>query len=272
MSSISKKSEKPEKPEKTIKIKKKENAGTRELKKAIKILLENGYEYTSSIPAEFTHPSPKHSISYRKYPVDPYNNWQMSNRNDSEIEVIFTEVKTIPREISESLRELGYEVNQSTEYVNYSGHSLAVFKKKEIGTGIKVTTDVNGKESRMVDINAVKGETTVLVLYDDDFDHENAKKYHIKSKYHTKDEPDYEDRKDPYASAYEELNPKEKKEALEEGKINATMLAITFMKSLTDDIKKEIKKEIKEKHGGRTIKTIRSIKKKQTRKTKKRTV
>jgi len=263
MSSISKKSENPEKPEK--KIKKKENAGTRELKKSIKILLENGYEYTGSIPAEFTHPSPKHSISYRKYPVDTYNNWQMSSRNDSEIELIFTEVKTIPREISESLRDLGYEVNQSTEYVNYSGCSLAVFKKKEFGTGIKVTTDVNGKKTRMVDIHELKGETTVFVLYDDDFDHENAKKYHEKAN------PDYEDRKDPYASAYEDLEPEEKKEALEEGKIKATFLAKTFMDSLTDEIKKEIK-EIKEKHGGRTIKTIRSIKKKQTRKTKKRSV
>ena len=265
MSSISNKSEKPEK------TKKKENAGTRELKKAIKILLENGYEYTGSTPAEFTHPSPQHSISYRKYPVDAYNNWQMSNRNDSEIELIFTEVKTIPREIFSELRELGYEVNQSTEYVNYSGCSLAVFKKKEIGTDIKISTDVNGKKTRMVDINAIKGETTVFVLYDDDFDHENAKKYHIKSKYHEKANPDYEDRKDPYASAYEDedLNPEQRKEALEKGKKKATFLAKTFMDSLTKEIKKEIK-EKKEKHGGRSIKTRtrKSIKTRKTRKNK----
>lgn len=265
MSSISNKSEKPEK------TKKKENAGTRELKKAIKILLENGYEYTGSTPAEFTHPSPQHSISYRKYPVDTYNNWQMSNRNDSEIELIFTEVKTIPREIFSELRELGYEVNQSTEYVNYSGCSLAVFKKKEIGTDIKISTDVNGKKTRMVDINAIKGETTVFVLYDDDFDHENAKKYHIKSKYHEKANPDYEDRKDPYASAYEDedLNPEQRKEALEKGKKKATFLAKTFMDSLTKEIKKEIK-EKKEKHGGRSIKTRtrKSIKTRKTRKNK----
>jgi len=44
----------------------------------------------------------------------------------------------------------------------------------------------------------------------------------VKSKYHEKANPDYEDRKDPYASAYEDLEPEEKKEALEEGKIKAT--------------------------------------------------
>lgn len=214
-----------------------ENAGTRELKSVIKILLDNGYTYKYSVPANFSHPSPKNSVTYKKWPVEAYISWEGDYKNDSGIQLIFEPVTRIPAGISKSLRDLSYNTTIS-DHINIEmitpGDSLAVFNKQEIGTDIKIITDDNGKKTRMVDINSVKGETIVLVQYDDNFDNQKAEKYYGKSYY-----GDYVQIKDP--SLYERKKPKKQEEALMLAEIKTTKLATTFIQSLVDELDKKQK-------------------------------
>ena len=174
-----------------------ENHGTRALKTTIKALLDNGFKYKGSAHAIFPQPESGTYVAYINDTIQRYNNWQGTDRNDSEIVLIFEPVKhqtEIPQEI---LLELGYEphvLSGHGQLVHSSGDSTAIFEKKiekkTIGTELVEKTKEDGKKVKVVDTKAVKTQSvlqksvlTVIVQYDSDFDHQNAKKYYKKVKY-----------------------------------------------------------------------------------------
>jgi hypothetical protein len=167
-----------------------ENAGTREFKKIIKLLLDKGFEYKGSAPAVFPQPFKGTYVAYENRNIEAYNNWQDNLRNDSHILLIFEPVKhktEIP-----SLPGYKYHVlDHEGSVVSSPGDSVAIFEKKIIGTELVEKTREDGKKVKVVDTKAVKGVLTVIVQYDSDFDHQNAKKYYKKVKYGS-DEEDFE--------------------------------------------------------------------------------
>ena len=182
-----------------------ENAGTHDLKNTIEILLKNGYEYEGSAPSIFRQPLSGNYLAYKK-DVVPYDNWQWNYRNDANILLIFEPVPAITSGSFRELQDLGYTPYMfSSEYddveMTTPGDTLAIFTKKILGTDI-----IDGK----VNVNIVKGITSVMVKYDSDFDHKNAKKYYEKNEW----------------DEYEHSNP------------HNTKAATKFMKLLVKDIKK----------------------------------
>ena len=113
--------------------KKLENNGTRALKTTIKALLNNGFKYKGSAHAIFPQPESGTYVAYINDNIERYNNWQGTDRNDSEIVLIFEHVKhqtEIPQEI---LLELGYKphvLSGHGQLVHSSGDSTAIFEKK----------------------------------------------------------------------------------------------------------------------------------------------
>jgi hypothetical protein len=167
-----------------------ENAGTREFKKIIKLLLDKGFEYKGSAPAVFPQPSKRTYVAYENRNIEAYNNWQDNHRNDSHILLIFEPVKhktEIPSLPGYKPHTLSYEGS----VVSSPGDSVALFEKKIIGTELVEKTREDGKKVKVVDTKAVKGVLTVIVQYDSDFDHQNAEKYYKKVKY-SSDEEDFE--------------------------------------------------------------------------------
>jgi hypothetical protein len=162
-----------------------ENHGTRALKTTIKALLDNGFKYKGSAHAIFPQPESGTYVAYRNDNIEAYNNWQDNFRNDSQIVLIFEPVRhrnKIPQEI----RRLGYKhyvLSNEGILVHSPGDSTAIFEKKIIGTELVEKTKEDGKKVKVVDTKAVKSVLTVIVQYDSDFDHQNAKKYYKKNKY-----------------------------------------------------------------------------------------
>jgi hypothetical protein len=179
----------------SIKPRELENAGTREFKKIIKLLLDKGFEYKDSAPAVFPQPSKGTYVAYENINIEAYNNWQDNNRNDSHILLIFKPVKH-KTEIPQEILSLGYKhyvFDKEYEETIWDspGDSVAKFEKKILGTELVEKTREDGKKVKVVDTKAVKGVLTVIVQYDSDFDHQNANKYYKKVKYGS-DEDDFE--------------------------------------------------------------------------------
>ena len=172
-----------------------ENHGTRALKTTIKALLDNGFKYKGSAHAIFPQPESGTYVAYRNNNIEPYINWQGTDiRNDSEIVLIFNS-KRQP-EIHREIKELGYEpyvLYGEGTLVHFSGSSTAIFVKKIIGTELVEKTREDGKKVKVVDTKAVKSVLTVIVQYDSDFDHQNAKKYYKKVKYGSDEEYQHHD-------------------------------------------------------------------------------
>jgi len=201
-----------------------ENNGTRALKKTIKALLDKGFEYIGSAHAYFTQPKSGSYVAYRNNNIEPYNNWQVNFRNDSEILLIFKTVK-YQNEIPQEIQGLGYKpyyLPYEGSILHSPGDSIAIFKKKIIGTELVEKTREDGKKVKVVDTKAVKDVLTVIVQYDSDFDHINAKKYYKKVKNGSdEDDEEYEH--------HDELNPEIIKKL--------TKAAHKFMKSIVKEVK-----------------------------------
>jgi len=196
-----------------------ENNGTRVLKKTIKALLDKGFEYIGSAHAHFTQPKSGSYVAYRNNNIEPYNNWQDNFRNDSEILLIFKPDMT---EIHQEIQGLGYKpyhLLYEGSILHSPGDSIAFFKKKIIGTELVEKTREDGKKVKVVDTKAVKDVLTVIVQYDSDFDHINAKKYYKKVKNGSDEEYEHHD----------ELNQKIIKKL--------TKAAHKFMKSIVKEVK-----------------------------------
>jgi hypothetical protein len=196
-----------------------ENNGTRDLKTTIKALLDKGFEYIGSAHAHFTQPKSGSYVAYRNNNIEPYNNWQDNFRNDSEILLIFKPDMT---EIHQEIQGLGYKpyhLLYEGSILHSPGDSIAFFKKKIIGTELVEKTREDGKKVKVVDTKAVKDVLTVIVQYDSDFDHINAKKYYKKVKNGSDEEYEHHD----------ELNQKIIKKL--------TKAAHKFMKSIVKEVK-----------------------------------
>jgi hypothetical protein len=180
----------------SIKPRELENAGTRELKKIIELLLDKGFEYKGSSPAVFPQPSKGTYVAYENNNIQAFNNWQDNNRNDSHILLIFEPVKH-KTEIPQEILSLGYKhyvFDKEYEGTIWDspGDSVAIFEKKILGTELVEKSREDGTKVKVVDTKAVKSVISVIVQYDSDFDHQNAKKYYKKVEYD--DEHYYEHR------------------------------------------------------------------------------
>jgi hypothetical protein len=225
-----------------------ENNGTRALKTTIKALLDNGFKYKGSAHAIFPQPESGTYVAYINDNIKRYNNWQGTDRNDSEIVLIFEPVKhqtEIPQEI---LLELGYEphvLSGHGQLVHSSGDSTAIFEKKiekkiekkTIGTELVEKTKEDGKKVKVVDTKAVKTQSvlqksvlTVIVQYDSDFDHQNAKKYYKKVKYDSDTEYQHHDE----LNLNQELKPNTESDKKTMKKLNTA--AHAFMTSVVKEI------------------------------------
>lgn len=181
-------------PSEPIEPRELENAGTRALKTTIKVLLDNDFKYKGSAHADFLQPKSGTYVAYRNKNIEPYNNWQDTFRNDSQILLIFEPVRH-KNEIPQEIKGLGYKpyvLSHEGIRVHSPGDSLAIFEKKIIGTELVEKTREDGTKVKVVDAKAVKGVLTVIVQYDSDFDHQNAKEYYTKVQYGSdEDEDDY---------------------------------------------------------------------------------
>ena len=216
-----------------------ENNGTRALKTTIKALLDNGFKYKGSAHAIFPQPESGTYVAYINDNIERYNNWQGTDRNDSQIVLIFEPVKHQTEIPQETLLKLGYEPHvlfHEGELVHSSGDSTAIFEKKikTIGTELVEKTKEDGKKVKVVDtkvVKAVKGVLTVIVQYDSDFDHQNAKKYYKKVKYDSDIEYQHHDE----LNLNRELKPKTESDKETMKKLNTA--AHEFMTSVVKEIK-----------------------------------
>ena len=219
-----------------------ENHGTRALKTTIKALLDNGFEYKGSAHAIFPQPKSGTYVAYINNNIEPYINWQETDmRNDSQIVLIFEPVRhrnKIPQEI---LIELGYKPHVlygEGTLAHSLGDSTAIFEKKiekkTIGTELVEKTKEDGKKVKVVDTKAVKTQKsvlTVIVQYDSDFDHQNAKKYYKKVKYGSDEEYQHHDE----LNLNRELKPMTETDKKTMKKL--TKAAHKFMTSIVKEIK-----------------------------------